>query len=483
MKKKSIIILVGSILIACLLIGLLIFSCDNSNENDFKYHQENIETLSSIVPSSTAEILVKALEESCVIEQNTKLAKEDILKISYNAYEIYAGVMVRFYVENDQIKLYTFKTEYNKKDDILLYDSEQNYCKTLTAAERDDLIYTQRKHLVNNTIKITPYKGLLFHNKILNNTKIENLTFTNCSDTEISYINIIITPCISGNEYDYNESPYTYMEKLGVGKSFSVDLQKTGWTNYDTYAITQVTIMFSDGTTIVFDSFDCQFLNGDDSNGNITAPNTDATDSNQTGESSNDAPTIDDNKNSESELVEFSYSLSEDGTYYSITSYRGTASNIIIPETYNDLPVKKIGGYALSFCDNDANHNKALIEVTIPESVIEIGRYAFAGCCNLQKVVFANDSKLTTIQEGAFSCCERLESITIPKRVNYIGYKAFHDCKNLSNVYITNTVGWKNGEMIYLSSDMANSSMVARWLRGQGSFTYYSKALIRQENN
>ena len=137
----------------------------------------------------------------------------------------------------------------------------------------------------------------------------------------------------------------------------------------------------------------------------------------------------------------------------------------------------------MSFCDNDANHNKVLIEVTIPESVIEIGRYAFTKCSNLQKVVFANDSKLTTIQEGAFSYCDRLESITIPERVNYIGYKAFHNCENLSDVYITNTVGWKNGEMIYLSSDMANSSMVARWLRGQGSFTYYSKALIRQENN
>jgi hypothetical protein len=51
-------------------------------------------------------------------------------------------------------------------------------------------------------------------------------------------------------------------EDLPVGGSMTRSLTTTGWKNYDSYKITKATIMFADGSTIGFDSFDCQFLDG-----------------------------------------------------------------------------------------------------------------------------------------------------------------------------------------------------------------------------
>lgn len=447
-------------------------SCDDSNKKDadsFEYHEENLVTLSSITSSSTAKNILKALEETCAMKQNTKLETLDIIKLSDNTYEIYVGLMVRVYIENEHIKLYTFETKYNENDSILLYDTRQSICKILNSSERNDLIYTQRKYLVNNTIKITPYVGLLFHNMALNTTRIENLTFTNCSDTEISYINIIITPCISGIEYDYNNSSYTYFEKLGIGKSSSVDLQKTGWTNYDTYAITQVLIMFSDGTTIKFDSFDCHFLAGNDDN-----ENADSSDSSQNNEPSTGVPSLDDNKNQENNSpgVELMYTLSDDKTYYIVSGYSDTSSNVVIPDMHDGLPIRKIGAWA--FSDKSGDRKNKLVSITISKNIIEIEKHAFDSCKNLREVIFLEDSELTTIQNEAFKKCISLTNITIPKNVIYIGDDAFVSCDKLSNVYMTVTTGWRTEYLNLLSSDMADSSLVAQWLRGQNGYTIYT---------
>ena len=40
------------------------------------------------------------------------------------------------------------------------------------------------------------------------------------------------------------------------------------------------------------------------------------------------------------------FTLSDDGTYYSVTDYTGTATEVYIPSTHNGLPVTSIGGRA-----------------------------------------------------------------------------------------------------------------------------------------
>ena len=67
----------------------------------------------------------------------------------------------------------------------------------------------------------------------------------------------------------------------------------------------------------------------------------------------------------------------EDG--YSVTGYEGMPTFVVIPETYEGLPVTSIGDYAFAYCDS-------LTSVTIPDSVTSIGNRAFYDCSGLTSV-------------------------------------------------------------------------------------------------
>lgn len=83
-------------------------------------------------------------------------------------------------------------------------------------------------------------------------------------------------------------------------------------------------------------------------------------------------------------ITEFSqglaYTLSDDGTYYTVSG-RGTCKDlkIIIPETYLDKPVKKIGNSAF-------NNDKNILSVVIPSTIEEIGSQGFTYAQRLVEV-------------------------------------------------------------------------------------------------
>ena len=176
-----------------------------------------------------------------------------------------------------------------------------------------------------------------------------------------------------------------------------------------------------------------------------------------------------------------------------ITSYKGTATNVIIPSTikHNDKTyiVTSIGENAFKDCENlisisipDGVENigdhafadcKNLTSISIPNSVTSIGKSAFAGCRKLKSVTIGNS--VTSIGYGAFAHCSRLTSVTIPDSVTSIGKSAFN-CNGLTSVTFENTSGWlvstssteTSGKSIS-SVDLANTSTAARYL----SLKYY----------
>ena len=76
-------------------------------------------------------------------------------------------------------------------------------------------------------------------------------------------------------------------------------------------------------------------------------------------------------------------------------------------------------------------------QVVIPDSVIEIGRYAFGECNRLRDVVLP--SKLTHIPEYAFHFCTSLENVQFPENLESIGAFAFART-NLKCVYLPQAV-------------------------------------------
>ena len=118
---------------------------------------------------------------------------------------------------------------------------------------------------------------------------------------------------------------------------------------------------------------------------------------------------------------------SDNQSYYVKGIGTCTDTDIVIPDTYNDLPVTSIG--------NRAFYDRALLtSITIPNSVASIGGWAFCDCTSLTNVTIGNS--VTSIGEWAFYSCTSLTSITIPNSVTSISQSAFEGCSSLTSITV-----------------------------------------------
>ena len=108
---------------------------------------------------------------------------------------------------------------------------------------------------------------------------------------------------------------------------------------------------------------------------------------------------------------------------FSKTLVLGCAGSVI-PD---DDSVVAISQNAFRYCNG-------LKEIVIPDSVVDIGRLAFIGCQDLEKVTFNEWSLLNGINEMMFQDCINLESVVLPRSVDIIGYSAFENCRRLSEI-------------------------------------------------
>ena len=194
------------------------------------------------------------------------------------------------------------------------------------------------------------------------------------------------------------------------------------------------------------------------------------------------------------------YTLNDDGESYSVTGIgTATATDIAIPETYEDKPVTSIGDGAFYVCSSLTSiiipdsvtsigsyafsRCSSLTSVTIPDSVTSIGGFAFDGCDNLQYNKYDNsyylgnennlycalikaistditsciiNEKTKTIGGSAFSGCSGLTSVTIGDRVKSIGDDAFSGCSGLMSVTIGNGVTRIYDEAFYKCSSLTS---------------------------
>lgn len=98
---------------------------------------------------------------------------------------------------------------------------------------------------------------------------------------------------------------------------------------------------------------------------------------------------------------------------------------IILPQSLTE-----IGEYAFN--------KTALASITLPQSIDKVGNGWFLGCKYLETVNF--DGKIKEIGESAFSGCISLKSFEIPSSVVSIGNSAFLDCTLLKNIEIPSSV-------------------------------------------
>lgn len=113
------------------------------------------------------------------------------------------------------------------------------------------------------------------------------------------------------------------------------------------------------------------------------------------------------------------------------------------------------------------SNSASIIEVTIPNSVKEIGDGAFAGCSGLTSITIPNS--VTSIGREAFYNCDSLRFITIPKSVTSVGERAFYDCSNLMSITVL-------PEDIMIEDEVFNGT---QWWKNQPyGFVYLGKILL-----
>ncbi len=110
-----------------------------------------------------------------------------------------------------------------------------------------------------------------------------------------------------------------------------------------------------------------------------------------------------------------------------ITGYKGSKTELVIPEKIAGKKVVRIGCRAFENCID-------LVSITIPEGVTTIDMYAFSYCKKLSSITLPEN--LTKIETCAFEGCKSLTGITLPESLTNIGIWAFASCDSLTNITI-----------------------------------------------
>ena len=126
---------------------------------------------------------------------------------------------------------------------------------------------------------------------------------------------------------------------------------------------------------------------------------------------------------------DYSYKVLDNGTV-EITSYSGSEEKVDIPAEIDGKSVTSIGSYAFK--------SSLCTDVTIPDSVISIGKSAFFDCALLTSITIPNSIK--NVGNYAFSECKKLLTVFIPSSLENIGDYVFEGCTLLKKLQIQSGV-------------------------------------------
>lgn len=154
------------------------------------------------------------------------------------------------------------------------------------------------------------------------------------------------------------------------------------------------------------------------------------------------------------------YTLLADGTV-AVSKYYGKDRHIAVPDTLDGCTVSAISGgwymsggspvlygniHGISYADDGSvadsqvyspfAGNTKIEQITVPDTVKQIGAIAFKGCTALTEVKLGEGVEL--IGNNCFDGCSALLGIDIPASCTYIDQQAFKDCTSLCAISMPN---------------------------------------------
>ena len=118
----------------------------------------------------------------------------------------------------------------------------------------------------------------------------------------------------------------------------------------------------------------------------------------------------------------------------------------------------------------------ALKQITLGESVVEIGNYAFSRCSSLESVVVPNSVQL--LGDEAFWGCTGLKSAVIGNGVTRLGNYTFSRCENLASVTLSENLAVMGDEVFWSCSSLPSITLPAT-LQEMGNWCFENCSSLR----
>ena len=117
------------------------------------------------------------------------------------------------------------------------------------------------------------------------------------------------------------------------------------------------------------------------------------------------------------------------------------------------------------------------MSITIPDSVTNIGNYAFDGCTGLTSITIPNG--VTRISYGAFNKCSNLTNVIIPSSVTSISDYAFDRCYKLIEVYNKSSLrivagSDSNGNVAYYAKNVYTNEGGSKLTTDENGYVIYT---------